>query len=185
MIQMIHITVIILLIGLSGLECNDLPYQEEVNGYIDHHTPDPLDHHSHPVPSTDESTAMDPIFSFFPYNQFIILCAVIGGAVLILIILCCCLFCRGSKTTYSDLTREEIAAGITPDMVDKGVPIIHSRQQQSPVFPILIPPSNLMMMPFGYPGYPPGAPSEPRVNLPPGVVLPKALRGVRPKNAPL
>lgn len=171
-----------------------------------------------PKPLILTTPAEEPLgpFGFLPKEQEIIgTCAVVGVVVLVLLIICCAC-CEKSKTTYADMTKREIAAGMTPSMIDAGL-------TKSMVAPSTIPepasrnivmnsPVNPMMNPYGMvnpmippmlpplippsPYYPPLVPSpvvnttpgyghsgrKNGVNLPPGVVLPKALKNVKPKN---
>ena len=145
------------------------------------------------IPTTP-AEELDP-FGLLPLNQFIVVYAVSGGVFILFILCVCCLCCCSNKTTYADMTRAEIAAGLTPSMIDKGFTksIIAPPVGPVDVRPqiVMLPPimSPMMAPPYGfpvpmpYPGYPPvQSQNRNKVDLPPGVVLPKSLKGVKPKN---
>ena len=182
---------------------------------------------THPIPSTKSpkthkptkttasaatTVSMGPL-GLLSFDYFIIVVSASGIAFIILVSILCIVCCRKPKTTYADMTRAEIEAGLTPSMIDEGLtksmitprllpppaPVTPQASpfRMPPVIPVMMPPpipycvsppnsyGQYPPVPGMYPGIPPSPDSfasRDKVRLPKGVVLPRALRGVTPKN---
>lgn len=149
----------------------------------------PGENGTHTSPHHNEHhTAMDPWGLGITMDNFIILSVVIGILILVLIglmIACCVYCCKSNRSSWSDLHKVEIEAGLTPSLVDKGMTLsrIDKLQPQIQMIPAAPAPPVSPLGPYVLPPaiLPPPASSDKHVTLKEGVLLPKELIGVKPK----